>query len=269
MVDENATTFDDGAAYKQFMGRWSRAVGAVFLEWLAASKGASWLDVGCGTGAFTELVVETCSPASVVAVDPSVTQINYAREQQVAQLVDFQVADAQSLPFPNRVFDVVASALVINFIPDRQRALTEMRRVSRPFGVVAGYVWDFAKERNPTWPLALGIRQIGIEPPRIAGTEESSIKALEALFEGAGFDDIAVKSIEVTMEFSNFDDYWRTQTPAFLSLSKIIAKMSKNERIKMIEFVRSTLPTGPNGSIAYSVRANAIKARMSHDALLS
>src|ERR1035437_10386376 len=110
-----APIFNDANAYQAFMGRWSHAVGAAFLNWLAPPKGASWLDVGCGTGVFTELVLDTCSPAAVVAVDPAAAQIDYARKQSVAQRADFRVADAQALPFPDRTFDVVASALVINF----------------------------------------------------------------------------------------------------------------------------------------------------------
>ena len=80
-----AMHFDDGAAYERFMGRWSRAVGSAFLNWLAPPAGAHWLDVGCGTGAFTELVLDTCSPAAVSAVDPAKAQIDYVNRQPVAQ----------------------------------------------------------------------------------------------------------------------------------------------------------------------------------------
>ena len=119
-------------------------------------RGARWLDVGCGTGIFTELVLDTCSPAAVFAVDPAEAQIDHACRQPVAQRANFRVADALALPFPDATFDVVASALVINFIPDRPRALSEMRRVARAGGIVAGYVWDFAAELSPSGLCASG-----------------------------------------------------------------------------------------------------------------
>lgn len=259
---EAALIFNDARAYQAFMGRWSHAVGAAFLDWLAPPKAASWLDVGCGTGVFTELVLDTCSPAAVVAVDPAAAQIDYARKQSVAQRADFRVADAQALPFSDCAFDVVVSALVINFIPDRPRALAEMRRVCRPGGSVAGYVWDFAAERSAGWPLASGLRQIGIEPPRVTGTEDSSLEALQKLFDQAGFDDIAVRSINVTVAFSDFDSYWRAQIVLFHPLGKIIGAMPDTDRAKLMEIVRAVLPAEANGSIAYSARANAIKSRV-------
>ena len=171
-MTEARPTFDDGAAYDEFMGRWSRAVGAVFLDWLAAPGKAAWLDVGCGTGAFTTLIVKTCKPARVSAVDPGSAQIEFARRQPVAKRADFRVADVQALPFSDATFDVVASALVINFIPDRARGVAEMRRVTRPYGMVGGYVWDFAADRSPSWPFNRAFSGLGIEPPQLPGAPE-------------------------------------------------------------------------------------------------
>ena len=183
---EARPTFDDGAAYDEFMGRWSRAVGAVFLDWLAAPRKAAWLDVGCGTGAFTTLIVKTCAPARVAAVDPGAAQIEFARRQPVAKRADFRVADAQTLPFSDGTFDVVASALVINFIPDRARAVAQMRRVTRPYGTVGGYVWDFADDRSPSWPFNRALSGLGIEPPQLPGTPELDARRVAGPVRGRG-----------------------------------------------------------------------------------
>lgn len=254
--------FDDGAAYERFMGRWSRAVGPVFLSWLAPPAGAHWLDVGCGTGAFTELVLDTCSPAAVSAVDSAKAQIDYVTRQPVARRAGFRVADASALPFSDATFDVVASAIVINFIPDRPRALTEMRRVGRFGGIVAGYVWDFAGERGPNWPLRLGMREIGGEVTRPTGADDTALGALNLLFANAGFEQIATRTIDVSMDFQDFDDFWRAHTPNMHPTAKTIAELPNADRITLIERVRAKLSPGPSGSIAYSARANAIKARV-------
>ena len=110
--------YDDGVAYERMMGTWSRAAGEIFLDWLAPSRGLRWIDVGCGTGAFTELLVERCAPAEVEGVDPSEAQLSFARERPVGQIAKFQQGDALALPFSEFRFDAAVMALVIFFVPD-------------------------------------------------------------------------------------------------------------------------------------------------------
>jgi ubiquinone/menaquinone biosynthesis C-methylase UbiE len=258
-VEDTIVAFDDGAVYERFMGRWSRAVGAIFLDWLAPPPSARWLDVGCGTGAFTRLILDTCVPADVAGVDPASEQIDYARTLRGARQVDFRVADAQALPFPDRTFDVVASALVLNFIPDRPCALTEMRRVCRRGGLVAAYVWDFAAERGPTWPLIHGMREIGCEVPRIPGSEDTGSTELTSLFEQAGFGEVSVRSIDVTMTFPSFADFWQSNVPRFTPNGKAIWSMPEAERARLSDAARAALPMDHEGRIAYAARANAVK----------
>lgn len=255
-------TFNNGIAYEQFMGRWSRAAGSIFLDWVAPARGACWLDVGCGTGVFTELVVDACAPVTMIAVDPAAPQIEVARNKSVAQQADFRVADAQMLPFPDGTFDVVASALVINFIPNRPKGVAEMRRVGRPGGVVAGYVWDFAAERSPNSPIRRGLNDIGVKAPAAPGSEDSRLDALHSLFAGAGLENIATRTIDVTMTFPNFADFWRAQTPGFTPMTKMIAALSETDRAKLIEAVRARLLVGPDDSVAFSAHANAIMAHV-------
>ena len=258
---EVAHRFDDSAAYERFMGNWSRAAGAVFLDWIAAPPGARWLDVGCGTGSLARLVLDRCSPAAVTGIDPSAAQIEYARQRSTAP-AHFGVADAQALPFRDATFDVIASALVINFIPDQLRGLAEMRRVARSSGVITGYVWDFAAERSPSWPLRVGMRQIGSPVPEVPGTRHSSSGALSCLFERAGLKEIAARSLEVTMRFPDFDDFWQAQTPSYNPMTRMIAAMTRGQREDLLQAVLAALPVSENGGIEFSARANAIMGRV-------
>ena len=254
--------FDDSVAYERAIGRWSRAVAPVFLQWLAPPANARWLDVGCGTGIFAHTLIELCSPAAVVGVDAVAAQIAQASRGPAAGRASFDVADARKLPFAESSFDIVASALVLNFIPERSQALAEMRRVTRADGAVAAYVWDFAEELSPSGPLRLALRRFGVQVPPIPGTGESRLEALRVLFQEAGLDRIETRTIDVCLAYRDFEDFWHAQTPSYVPTTKIIAAMTESDCARLMRAVRSQLPTAPGGVIEYFARANAIKARV-------
>src|SRR4051812_30481386 len=133
--------FDDGAAYERYMGKWSQLAGETFLDWLAPAAGLRWLDVGCGNGAFTEMLVERCAPLSVHGIDPSEAQLAYARSRAASRVAQFQPGDAMALPFPDNAFDAAVMPLVIFFVPEPARGVAEMARVVSPGGLVAAYAW--------------------------------------------------------------------------------------------------------------------------------
>src|SRR5690242_12924995 len=108
--------FDDGAAYERYMGKWSQRAGEAFLDWLAPAPGLRWLDVGCGNGAFTELIGERCAPAAVHGVDPSPGQLAFARTRPVSRIAQFHQGDAMALPFADDTFDAAVMPLVIFFV---------------------------------------------------------------------------------------------------------------------------------------------------------
>ena len=254
-------SFDDSAAYERFVGTWGRAAGSMFLNWLDPPKGVDWLDVGCGTGLFTELICTTCAPASVAGIDPASAQIDFARRKPIAAHASFRTGDAQALPFADASFDVVASALVINFIPDRMRALSQMLRVARASGLVGGYIWDFAAELSPSGPFRLGLRQFVEDIPQLPGAEDSTLRRLHALFEQAGFVEIATTSFDVVVEFSDFDAFWIAQTPSYAPTTRTIAAMDDIGRAHLQKVIRSKLPASADRRVRYAARANAVRAR--------
>lgn len=253
-------SFDASDDYERFMGRWSRAIGEKFLAWLAPPADCRWLDVGCGTGAFSELILHCCAPRSVTGIDPSPAQIEYARK--LLPGAAFEVADAMELPFGENQFDIAASALVIHFIPDRARAFSEMRRVLRPGGLVAGYTWkrtattDFAAYA----PMLRGVESVGGEALRSPIVPEGSAEGMHATLAATGYEAIAVTEIEVSQSFRDFDEYWDVQTLPFSPSGKSVARLDDAQRARLRDLMRETLPVASDGSITYSATALACKA---------
>ncbi len=144
MPSASTDVWASGDAYEPYVGRWSRLVAREFLSWLAAARGARWLDVGCGTGALTGVILSATAPAHVQAIDASLSYVLFARNRTRDRRAAFMIADARSLPLPAQSIDVAVSGLALNFIPQPEVAVAEMARVARAGGVVAMYVWDYA-----------------------------------------------------------------------------------------------------------------------------
>jgi SAM-dependent methyltransferase len=115
-MTEQQIIYADGVAYERSMGKWSRIAGEMFLQWLAPSPNWSWIDVGCGNGAFTELLFQRCSPQGVTGIDPSDAQLNYARSRSGCRGAEFKKGDAMALPVNDASFDAATMALVIFFV---------------------------------------------------------------------------------------------------------------------------------------------------------
>src|SRR5262249_53700482 len=135
------------------MGRCSPVFRDPLLAWLTCPTGLRLLDVGCGNGAFSGEIIARCHPATVVAIDPSEEQLAFARTRPGTETAKFQAGDAHKLSFDDGTFDVAIMALVLAFLPDPVKAVTEMARVVRPGGWVASYMWYIQNGGAPTTPI--------------------------------------------------------------------------------------------------------------------
>jgi ubiquinone/menaquinone biosynthesis C-methylase UbiE len=257
---EQKISFDDGAAYEQMMGIWSRFAGQIFLDWLGSSSGLRWIDIGCGSGAFTELLVERCSPAAVQGIDPSEGQLAFARTRPASRLAKFHQGDAMALPFADGSFDAAVMALVLVFVPDPAKGVSEMVRVVRPGGAVATYMWDMLGGGFPLDPIILEMQAMGIVPPRPPRMDASRMEALRDLWIGAGLEDIQTREITVHRTFANFDDFWTTSLKS-PSLGPTVAAMESGDVDTLRSRVRARLPTGAEGHITCGARAHAVRGR--------
>jgi len=257
-MTEAPNLFVDGKAYERLMGRWSRLAGEKFLDWVEAPKNLKWLDAGCGNGAFTEVLIARCAPASVIGVDPSEGQLAYARGRPGAKAAEFRVADAQALPFPDNSFDAASMALVIVFIPDPAKAARELARVVRPGGIAATYMWEFPNGFHLA-PLAAAMKDLGLTPPERPNVGASARDAMRAIWKDAGFTTLETEVIRIRVHFSSFDDFWDSNTVPVGPSGKALSELSPGTREQLKARLRERLPIAADGSIAYEAWANAVK----------
>lgn len=253
--------FNDGAAYERYMGKWSRLAGEAFLDWLAPATGGRWLDVGCGNGAFTELIFERCAPSSVKGIDPSEPQLSYARKRFSGRPAEFVKADAMALPFPDDAFDAAVMPLVIFFVPEPAKGVAEMTRASAPGGIVSAYAWDMPGGGFPYAVVREELRAMGVKLSTEPNPDASRPEVLHALWNGAGLEAVETREISVRRTFADFDDYWATVLggPAF---APVLKSMAPADLDGLRARLRARLPAGPDARITYGARANAVKGRV-------
>lgn len=260
-MTDNQIRFDDGATYERYMGIWSQLAGETFLDWLAPNAGLRWLDVGCGNGAFTEMLVERCAPVSVQGIDPSEGQLVYARTRPASRIAQFQQGDAMALPFPDDAFDVAVMPLVIFFVPEPAQGVAEMVRVVSPGGVVTAYGWDLLGGGFPYETLLAAMRELGMTVPEPPNPGAASLDTLRDFWVAAGLESVETREITVQRTFADFDDYWTTVLGA-PSVGAKLAAMTPTELAHLKELQRARLPIDAAGQITYSARANAVKGQV-------
>ena len=256
-MEQQPIRFDDGAAYERLMGAWSQLVGQVFLDWLLPAAGQRWIDVGCGNGAFTELLMRRCAPAEVQGIDPSEGQLAFARTRAGTEGVVFSQGDAMALPFDAGRFDAAVMALVIHFVPDPAKAIKEMARVVRPGGLVATYVWDALGEGSPTDPILTEMRAMGLTPAGPPSVHASTMPALHGLWTDAGLDRIASRRIAVRRSFDDADDYWEAISGTGVPKA-MLDRIEAGAVATLKERVRARVTTDGQTRITLEARANAI-----------
>ena len=253
--------FSEGDGYEQFMGRWSRRLAPLFVEFAQVGRGDLVLDVGSGTGALS-LAVAAIASARVTGIERSATYVRHAQEHAENDRVRFEVGDAAALPFPDNTFDRTLSMLVLNFVPDPAVALDQMIRVTRPGGVVAAAVWDYGDGMGMLrafWDEAVALA------PAAASRDERHMPlcardALAELWLAHGLRDVDEQPLTIDMAFSSFDDYWqpfcRGQGPAGV----YVAALAESDRQALQSRLRDRLVNdAPDVGVTLRGRAWAVR----------
>jgi SAM-dependent methyltransferase len=245
------------------MGKWSRISGRHFIDWLSLPASVRWLDVGCGTGAFSEVILEFAQPGELIGVDTADAHVSHAESQIADDRASFRVGSALELPFNDNEFDIAASAYVLNFVPDKLKMVSEMNRVVRPGGTVAVSVWDHAGRREIGYHFWQVVERRDPEAyataARGAGWDSTSREAVCGLFEKAGLSQIDSTLIDIEVSFEDFEDYWSANTGFTSSLGRYANDLAPEECEDLKRELENFLPTDSDRQIRYRSHAWAVR----------
>ncbi len=209
----SSTFISKGAdGYDQYMGRWSKRLAPLFLDFAGIADAERIVDVGCGTGSLTFLLPSRANISAIEAIDYEEQFVEALRQRNTDPRITARQGDACALPFAEKQFDRALSMLVLHFVSDPVQAVREMRRVVRPGGVVAATVWDTfggMPSQRMFWdtvaaiePSALGRRGLSLVRPMTFPHE------MTRAFVDAGLQQVAEATLTIRMDFAEFDDYW-------------------------------------------------------------
>ena len=232
VTEAEAKMFAASAGYERFMGRWSRLLAPRYISFAGVKDGQRVLDVGTGTGS-AAAAVEASMPASkIVGIDPSEGFITYAQKTAKSTRARFEVGDAQALKFDDASFDHTLALLVMNFIPDHNKAIAEMRRVTRQQGIVSACVWDYDAGMQMLrffWDEAVALDP-AIEPKDERHMKLSRQGQLGDLWKKAGLINIQETPLSIDQAFSSFDDYWGSFTKGAGPGGAYVVSLSEDRR---------------------------------------
>jgi len=254
----------DGAAYEVFLGRRSRRLAEKLLDFAAFADDGALLDVGCGTGSLAGALAARWPQRRIVGVDFSEAFLAFARSRGLGEAVVFEHCDATALPYDDGAFAGCATQLVLNFIPNCEAAVAEMRRVTCRHGIVAAAVLDFrggAVFQRLFWDTACGIDPQAIERrARLFAAKPALPGGLHDLFAAAGLGRIEESLITFRMDYANFDDYWRPLLGGQGPIGSYVAGLAGDLQARLETAVRAAYCAGaPDGPRAMSATAWAVR----------
>ena len=251
-----------GDMYEQYVGRWSRLVAREFIRWLAVPEDRIWLDVGSGTGALSQTILELARPRLVKGIDRSEGFVNTARSRVNHAKVQFDTGDAQALPVEAETYDTAVSGLVLNFVPQPAQMLSEMARAVRKNGTVAIYIWDYAGRMQfmrHFWNAAAALDSAASDLDEGRRFPFCNPESLAKLFNEAGLLRTEARPIDIPTDFKNFDDFWNPFLGGQGPGPGYAMSLSEERRAQLRDRLYNSLPFAVDGSIQLVARAWAIK----------
>jgi SAM-dependent methyltransferase len=253
--------FANALGYEQLMGRWSVRLAPLYTDFARLRDGGRILDVGCGTGALVKTIADKTRTSEIVGVDPAQSFIDYARTRFSDRRIVLEVGDAMQLPFAAAHFDQTLSLLVMMFVPQPERAASEMKRVTRPGGTISACTWhrDELELTSIFWEEACKLdpgADARAQRPKHSNREGQ----LTALWRSAGLVDVEETAITMQLPFNSFNDFWDPHLRGVAPQGAYVASLTQERREALRNALHSRVLAGRKDG-AFTLTAKALAVR--------
>jgi SAM-dependent methyltransferase len=254
--------WESGDSYEAYVGRWSRLVAQEFIPWINVPEGSQWLEVGSGTGTFTQTILNLANPKQIKGIDRSKDFVEFARSQVGDPRSEFEVGNAQSLPVESSTFDAAVSGLVLNFVPQPDQMIAEMARAVRAGGVVALYVWDYPGKMQMLrhfWNAAVALDPAARDLDEGWRFSICNPNSLRYLFQHANITGVEIRPIDILADFKDFGDFWSPFLGGQGPAPGYVKSLEERRQAQLRERIYNSLPFALDGTISLILRAWAVK----------
>jgi ubiquinone/menaquinone biosynthesis C-methylase UbiE len=260
----------DAANYERLMGRWSRRLAPLFIEHAGIADGEAVLEIGCGTGSLTFALARSAALGSLTAIDHSEIYLAAAQAKDRDGRIQFEQGDGCALRFPDASFDRTLSMLVLpSVLPEPEAMVAEMRRVTRPGGIVAAAFWDSpggSPSQRMLWDTAAALDEAAVAArDRTMSRPVYAPGALARMWAEAGLAGIDQRSLMIRMDFADFADYWEPFASGEGALGAYVASLDDAARDRLERSLRSAYLTGrPDGERSFVAVALSCRGVVPH-----
>ena len=258
--------FSNAVAYDRYMGRWSRLLAPLFVEFAQVGEGSKVLDVGCGTGVLSETLASLTGASEIIGIDRSDAFVDHGQTRSTDPRIKCELGDAVDLPYPDNTFDHCLSLLVLQLIPDREKALSEMCRVTRRGGSVSACNWDGGgrMELQSTFREEAGkLDPAGFQKLTNHLLRPYSEGELKELWKATGFQEVQETGFKIDLAFACFEDYWLPQLHAVGPVGSYLASLpSDGQEALRSAMWKRFLGDGPDGPFRLHAQAWAVRGRL-------
>jgi ubiquinone/menaquinone biosynthesis C-methylase UbiE len=247
----------DAGNYEKLMGRWSRRLAPLFIDHAGIADGENVLEIGCGTGSLTFALPQRAALAGLTAIDHSEIYLAATQAKNHDPHIRLEQGDGCALRFPDAGFDRSLSMLVLpSVLPQPELMVAEMRRVTRPGGVVAAAFWDSpggSPSQRMLWDTAAALDDAAAQArDHTMGRPIYAPGALARMWAEAGLVEIDQRSLMIRMDFTDFTDYWSPFASGEGALGAYVASLDDARRNRLEHHLLSAYLTGrPDGERSF------------------